>query len=43
MDAFDRAEEIDSFELALRLDAWFMRHFQTHDALFHGQLGEGHH
>jgi len=43
MDAFDRAEEIDSFELSLRLDKWFMHHFQTHDAEFHGQLGPGHH
>jgi hemerythrin len=43
MDAFDRSDEIDSFELALRLDAWFMRHFQTHDAEFHGALGERRH
>ncbi|MCC6948399.1 MAG: hemerythrin family protein [Bradyrhizobiaceae bacterium] len=43
MDAFDRSNEIDSFELALRLDTWFLRHFQTHDAQLHGELGEHHH
>lgn len=40
MDAFERASEIDSFELALRLDAWFLRHFRTHDAALHHALGD---
>lgn len=40
MDAFDRSDEFDSYELALRLDAWFMRHFQTLDAEFHSALGK---
>src|SRR5262245_57731371 len=32
MDAFDHAVEVDSVELADRLDLWFSRHFRTHDA-----------
>ncbi len=35
MDAFDHAIEIDSVELADRMDVWFSRHFRTHDAEFH--------
>jgi hemerythrin len=38
MDAFDHAEQIDSVELADRLDVWFSRHFRTHDAEFHQAL-----
>ena len=38
MDSFEYSEEIDSVELALRLDAWFSRHFRTHDALLHKAL-----
>jgi hemerythrin-like metal-binding protein len=38
MDAFDHAEQVDSVELADRLDAWFSRHFRTHDAEFHQAL-----
>jgi len=29
-------------ELARRLDAWFTRHFATHDAKLHRRLGPGH-
>jgi hemerythrin-like metal-binding protein len=39
MDAFDHAEEIDSPELAARLETWFSRHFRTHDAELHRSLG----
>jgi hemerythrin-like metal-binding protein len=39
MDAFDRAVEIDSVELADRLEIWFSRHFRTHDAELHQALG----
>jgi hemerythrin-like metal-binding protein len=39
MEAFETSEEIDSVELALRLDTWFTRHFKTHDALLHQALG----
>jgi hemerythrin len=42
MDAFERAEEIDSVELATRLDSWFSRHFRTHDAEFHQAFGPHH-
>lgn len=31
-EAFGNAIEIDSVELALRLDAWFSRHFRKHDS-----------
>jgi hemerythrin-like metal-binding protein len=40
MDAFDHAVEIDSVELADRLDLWFSRHFRTHDAELHQALGD---
>jgi len=39
MDAFEGSEEIDSVELAPRLDMWFTRHFKTHDAMLHHALG----
>jgi hemerythrin len=39
MDAFDHAIEIDSVELADRMDVWFSRHFRTHDAQLHEALG----
>jgi hemerythrin len=42
MDAFERAEEIDSVELATRLDSWFSRHFRTHDAELHQAFGPHH-
>jgi hemerythrin-like metal-binding protein len=38
-EAFEHAEEIDSTELALRLEPWFVRHFQTHDTLLHRSMG----
>jgi hemerythrin len=43
MDAFEWSEEVDSVELALRLDAWFSRHFRTHDAQLHHTFGSHHH
>lgn len=38
MDAFDHAEQVDTVDLADRLDVWFSRHFRTHDAEFHRAL-----
>ena len=35
MDDFQAGEGIDRGELARRLDAWFSRHFETHDARLH--------
>lgn len=40
MDAFERSNEIDSYELALRLDSWFLYHFRSHDAELHHALGD---
>ena len=39
MDDFDGHEQPDSSELATRLDVWFSRHFETHDARLHKILG----
>jgi hemerythrin len=39
MDACLEAEKTDQTELALRLDAWFSRHFETHDSRLHRALG----
>jgi hemerythrin-like metal-binding protein len=39
MDAYEYSEEIDSVELAMRLDAWFSRHFETHDSRLHKAFG----
>jgi hemerythrin-like metal-binding protein len=39
MDEVAADEKIDSAELATRLDAWFSRHFETHDARLHKALG----
>jgi|SRR5215510_4060007 len=39
MDEVAAEEKIDSAELATRLDAWFSRHFETHDAHLHKALG----
>jgi hemerythrin-like metal-binding protein len=39
MEAFDHAVDVDSVELADRLDVWFSRHFRTHDAELHLSLG----
>lgn len=41
-DIMEMARESDSLgqaELARRLDAWFSRHFETHDAALHKALG----
>jgi hemerythrin len=38
-EAFEQAEEIDSVELAMRLEPWFSRHFATHDIRLHKELG----
>jgi len=37
MDGFAEQEGID--ELSMRLDAWFSRHFESHDARLHKALG----
>lgn len=39
MDAFDHAVDVDSVDLADRLDVWFSRHFRTHDAELHQLFG----
>jgi len=39
MDAFEHSEELDSVELAARLETWFSRHFETHDARLHKTFG----
>ena len=39
MDEFDRNEVSDRENLAMRLDAWFARHFETHDARLHKAFG----
>ena len=33
------AHRFDEGKLAQRLDAWFSRHFETHDARLHNALG----
>ncbi len=40
MDDFEEGEELDDFALAQSLDAWFSRHFETHDARLHNALGD---
>jgi hemerythrin len=39
MDEFDRNEVSGREDLAARLDAWFSRHFETHDARLHKAFG----
>ena len=39
MDEFERTAVTDLANLSNRLDIWFSRHFQTHDAKFHRALG----
>ena len=39
MDEFEGDETANRAELAARLDAWFSRHFETHDARLHKALG----
>ncbi len=38
MEAFGHAEEVDSVDLALRLEPWFRHHFATHDLRLHSTL-----
>ncbi len=39
MEDFEADAKIDQGLLAQRLDAWFSRHFETHDARLHRALG----
>jgi len=39
MDDFDERDTISSTELGARLETWFSRHFETHDAMLHAVLG----
>ncbi len=39
MDDFEEEKDIGSGDLARRLEAWFARHFETHDARLHKALG----
>ena len=39
MDEFTEHQEIAGGELAARLESWFGRHFETHDARLHKALG----
>lgn len=43
MDDFEGGVEAGSAKLAARLDAWFSRHFETHDARLHKNLGPHRH
>jgi hemerythrin len=40
MEDFEVCERIDADLLAHRLDAWFSRHFESHDARLHSVLGD---
>jgi hemerythrin len=39
MEDFEASARVDEQLLAQRLDAWFSRHFETHDARLHHALG----
>ncbi len=39
MDEFIGDRAVGSSDLSARLDAWFSRHFETHDARLHNALG----
>lgn len=39
MEDFEASDRFDEHLLAQRLDAWFSRHFETHDARLHNALG----
>ncbi len=39
MEDFTEEETIDDAELGARLETWFSRHFETHDARLHKALG----
>jgi hemerythrin-like metal-binding protein len=38
VEAFAQAEEVDSVDLAMRLEPWFSQHFATHDLRLHTTL-----
>ena len=38
VEAFGQAEEVDSVDLAMRLEPWFSRHFATYDLRLHSSL-----
>jgi len=38
VDAFAQADEVDSVDLAMRLEPWFSQHFATHDLRLHTTL-----
>ena len=38
VEAFGQAEELDSVDLAMRLEPWFSQHFATHDLQLHTTL-----
>jgi hemerythrin len=40
MEDFEACDQLDEKHLAQRLDAWFSRHFETHDARLHNVLGD---
>jgi hemerythrin len=40
MEDFEASDRFDERVLAQRLDAWFSRHFETHDARLHHALGD---
>jgi|SRR5690349_5724868 hemerythrin len=40
MEDFEASERMDEKLLAHRLDAWFSRHFESHDARLHNILGD---
>jgi hemerythrin len=40
MEDFEASERIDEKLLAQSLDAWFSRHFESHDARLHNVLGD---
>ena len=39
MEDFEASSSFDDILLAERLDAWFSRHFETHDARLHHAIG----
>jgi hemerythrin len=40
MDNVEDDQDIDDEALGARLETWFARHFETHDARLHRQLGD---
>ncbi len=43
MDEFENDQALGAEQLSSRLDAWFSRHFETHDARLHRALGHHSH